>query len=476
MGRRSINTTKSGKYMNPTDQARKEARKRELKKNKKQRMLVRTAVLKGKDPHQVLADMERLDQMEYSVDAPPPLNEKVLRDKRRKLKETWDRLCRLYSKEENERYQELKRLEGEYESKRDKMVKFYEAVRSAQEVSLDDIPLPAGPPELEKSGSGEDLETKSFPTASGQDPTSILKRNENIPVTRTPPGLPSGPPPCLDEFEDGDSNDDDEEDGSKKVRFAGDHEKEADINEFLKEIEDVERTAIEVTRRDQENIPENKGTEKELAQTSENPKPFPLDIPGLTPSPLITSLGLTKIQPAPPSGPPPSLLLIRPPPQMPSGGRPGMIPPPPSLMMPNQHFRPPMGPRLGPQPRPNTAKSLQHQRMPQSRHSANQPHRSRDEKKFATSETNPSNPADRVTIAAKPQLRNLAADATRFMPVSLKVRREDKVVKKPVKGQNYEQTYGFVPSSISSQQDKSKPTPTKDDAYEEFMKELKGIL
>lgn len=96
MGRRSINTTKSGKYMNPTDQARKEARKRELKKNKKQRMLVRTAVLKGKDPHQVLADMERLDQMEYSVDAPPPLNEKVLRDKRRKLKETWDRLCRLY--------------------------------------------------------------------------------------------------------------------------------------------------------------------------------------------------------------------------------------------------------------------------------------------------------------------------------------------------------------------------------------------
>ena len=32
MGRRSINTTKSGKYMNPTDQARKEARKRELRK------------------------------------------------------------------------------------------------------------------------------------------------------------------------------------------------------------------------------------------------------------------------------------------------------------------------------------------------------------------------------------------------------------------------------------------------------------
>ena len=36
--------------MNPTDQARKEARRKELKKNKKQRMAVRQAVLKGKDP------------------------------------------------------------------------------------------------------------------------------------------------------------------------------------------------------------------------------------------------------------------------------------------------------------------------------------------------------------------------------------------------------------------------------------------
>ncbi|VDP99370.1 unnamed protein product [Trichobilharzia regenti] len=56
MGRRSVNTTKSGKFMNPTDQARKEARKRELKKNKKQRMAVRHAVLKAKDPLQLLEE------------------------------------------------------------------------------------------------------------------------------------------------------------------------------------------------------------------------------------------------------------------------------------------------------------------------------------------------------------------------------------------------------------------------------------
>jgi hypothetical protein len=40
MGRRSTSTTKSGKYMNPTDQARKEARRRELKKVLLSRMLL----------------------------------------------------------------------------------------------------------------------------------------------------------------------------------------------------------------------------------------------------------------------------------------------------------------------------------------------------------------------------------------------------------------------------------------------------
>lgn len=86
MGRRSINTTKSGKYMNPTDQASKcptatiphrtpvlnqqqslflgkEARKKELKKNKKQRQMVRAAVLKGKDPAQLIEEMEKIDEM-----------------------------------------------------------------------------------------------------------------------------------------------------------------------------------------------------------------------------------------------------------------------------------------------------------------------------------------------------------------------------------------------------------------------------
>ena len=41
----------------------KEARKKELKKNKKQRQLVRAAVLKGKDPSQIIEEMEKIDEM-----------------------------------------------------------------------------------------------------------------------------------------------------------------------------------------------------------------------------------------------------------------------------------------------------------------------------------------------------------------------------------------------------------------------------
>lgn len=48
----------------------KEARKKELKKNKKQRQMVRAAVLKGKDPAQLIEEMEKIDEMgkiEYSI-------------------------------------------------------------------------------------------------------------------------------------------------------------------------------------------------------------------------------------------------------------------------------------------------------------------------------------------------------------------------------------------------------------------------
>lgn len=53
-------------------------------------------MIKGKDPYQIIMGLERLDKMEYDYYNPPPLSAKVLSDKRRKLRETWDRVVRLY--------------------------------------------------------------------------------------------------------------------------------------------------------------------------------------------------------------------------------------------------------------------------------------------------------------------------------------------------------------------------------------------
>ena len=77
MGKRSTNTTKGGKFMNPTDQARKEARRKELKKNKKQRQVVRVATLKGKNPREIIEELEKIDDMEYNPVTPCALNAKV---------------------------------------------------------------------------------------------------------------------------------------------------------------------------------------------------------------------------------------------------------------------------------------------------------------------------------------------------------------------------------------------------------------
>jgi hypothetical protein len=45
--------------------------------------------------------MEHLDRMEYDPVNPAPYNIKVLQEKRKKVKETWDRVYRLYVSKKN---------------------------------------------------------------------------------------------------------------------------------------------------------------------------------------------------------------------------------------------------------------------------------------------------------------------------------------------------------------------------------------
>lgn len=69
-----------------------------------------------------------------------------------------------------------------------------------------------------------------------------------------------------------------------------------------------------------------------------------------------------------------------------------------------------------------------------------------------------------ATISAKPQIRNLSADVTRFVPSALRVKREDKKLK-PAKTGNLQR-----PAEMPKQ------APSKDDAYMQFMKEMEGLL
>ncbi|KAH8411569.1 hypothetical protein KR215_006885 [Drosophila sulfurigaster] len=325
MGRRSINTTKSGKYMNPTDQARKlqndvinthtllfiyiyivgkEARKKELKKNKRQRQMVRAAVLKNKDPSQILEEMEKIDEMgkqcsniprlesnlilwgktflssEYNVLQPSPLNEKVLRDKRKKLKETFDRVMRLYHNDEPEHWAELKRKEVEYEKKRLKKQQYYESVKHAQSVQIDEIPLPApvstsnasnaSGGNAANSGSGSNANSNiTFPGGTGSirmppppmtlalppfapgAPPGVTKRDSDSAANAGDSqgdklkddedkdwlGVPPGPPPDLFAMSelDSDAAGNSDYEGDEGESMAG------SIDDFMKEMEHVHK-------------------------------------------------------------------------------------------------------------------------------------------------------------------------------------------------------------------------------------------
>lgn len=48
-------------------------------------------------------------------------------------------------KDDPEKWSDLKKRQNEYESKRNQLVAFYESVKSAQQVTVDEIPLPQLP-------------------------------------------------------------------------------------------------------------------------------------------------------------------------------------------------------------------------------------------------------------------------------------------------------------------------------------------
>lgn len=76
-----------------------------------------------------------------------------------------------------------------------------------------------------------------------------------------------------------------------------------------------------------------------------------------------------------------------------------------------------------------------------------------------------------ATITAKPQIRNLNADVTRFVPSTLRVKREDRKPKQASKTLVHELKQKEMMATLNVGRQ-----PTKDDAYMQFMKEMQGLL
>lgn len=446
---------------------------------------------------------------------------------------------------------ELKRKEVEYDRRRNKKVQYFESVRHAQTVQIDDIPLPqmgdqpAQPPprqNIDINQPAPNLPGKpSLPNLSGFDkmqmPPDLIGAKPAIGPIQTKivdskdtpgdssndksiknlPGCPPGPPPKLQDLPDLDSDYESDESDEETItppdevyppvdtsrqqtnpdksvsREDDDDSDEEDVREptsvqkrilalsgqtiddFMKELENVrkkkdtdvdhpsakykEPSADKIIGREDESN-RSKASESNQEQTNRPPNMLfqSQTMPPLRPpNTLIPPPMKLPNPPPPPMGIPPNMppnMMFRPPPlrpglqslgmRMPQGMNPQgmprlrMPPGPPPGIPPSRMGHPPfnksMHPNTGP-PQPPQQKSL------------------KDTKGM-------------TTISAKPQIRNLSADVTRFVPSTLRVKREDKKLPKK----------NVMPYSRHTEQAAKAAGTTKDDAYMQFMQEMQGLL
>lgn len=396
--------------------------------------------------------------VEYNVLQPSPLNEKVLKEKRKKLKETFDRVMRLLQEEEPEHWSEIKRKEVEYDKRRYKRVQYYESVRHAEQVSIEDIPLPSSTnekpiPATIKINLPPPILLTNVPAPSTQRKTDDFlgvsdQKQEN--KVKEPPGVPASMPPNIFEMHELDSDyesDDKEEiienDTSKEESSKDKHDK--NIEEFMKEVESAqrkkeeERTAAVITEIKVNPTPDVELEEKSSELLEEPPK-IPEEMH------QMPSQQHQQQQPHIPIGMPrmpPHAIMFRPPPMrpgLPLGIRMPPGPPPAHLRPPNMNM-PRMGLRMASGP-------------PRHKHH----HHDRNVPPKQTS----------TTITAKPQIRNLSADVTRFVPTTLRSAKRDEPRRTKPKPFMFDPR--MKPTSAVQQQ------PSKDDAYKQFMEELGELL
>jgi WW domain-binding protein 11 len=262
---------------------------------------------------------------------PSPLNEKVLKEKRKKLKETFDRVMRLLHEEELEQWQEMKRKEVEYEKRKYKRVQYFESVRHAEQVSIEDIPLPSSmsdkpiPASIPKISLPPPILLTNVPP-----PTSLKRADDDGAMhdikDREPPGIPASMPPNLFEMRELDSDFESEpeehevEIPSKEEPVKDKHDK--NIEEFMREVESVQkkeedRGALDIVRIDPTPDVELEEKSEEITQEHKSQEPQATipepevvkSVPEALPIPSIPPMAALPRMP-----PHPHPLIFRPPP------------------------------------------------------------------------------------------------------------------------------------------------------------------
>lgn len=344
---------------------------------------------------------------------------------------------------------------------------FYESVKSAQQVQVDEIPLPQLPQQNVQNTASQ----IPLPTVERKQEHTIysiataLKLQALGQPVREPPGCPPGPPPdindegdvedfatkqCEDEKDETNATDDTSDTEAASVKPTSLQQKMValsgqNVDEFMKEMETVQKT--------------DKNDDKpKFPAVAE-----PLMPPGTDPIPTIAPQITTN-----PPGPPPLLFstgtTLRLPPGPPPG-RPLLPPGPPPGLPPRLAMRmPPAPPRMiripGPPPPTMPPGNLSSLVQPNVLSAAPQlVHRMESTKQGAT-------------ISAKPQIRNLSADVTRFVPSTLRVKREDKKPKTNTRALVHE----LKQKEYHSHKNALASGHTKDDAYKLFMQEMEGLL
>lgn len=446
MGKRS-GVTKSGRVMNPADRERKQMRQKELKRNKKQRIMVRNAIVKSRNPENLVEQLRRMDDQEFDPIRELSLN--VISEKRSKIRGAFIQIISLYRQEKDDKkVKSLEKMLHEYEIERFKKEQNFKAKEFSDTADPNEIPLPTG------SMGPDSAKTPSFavpiPPVVPQIATKggILKKPTQPQVIgpappikkhKYPPGPPSGFPPKLSSDSDDDGESDEEFDRSsrkRRVRFTDDRQKDHEGHND----DDDDYAPVE--------IPESMMVEQP-DQMQTRPSLYPQ-------GPIVGGPFLS----GPPRYPPGMVHSI--PPQQ----RMGPSPYPPGFRIP-----------------PNIPPELHAQMLRTGRIPA---HMGR-QNVSNTEEPHPSaviiappqvvkpsvDSAQSTIISAEPQMRNLKREATRFVPSTLRVPRPQPTSIGPKIPSIAAPGTQIIPKKKKLNRQTGKSV---DEACDEFLKEIGGLL